>query len=95
MLYPILILDVLIVIQNVKVLNSPARVYSVSNPAALTISKLTIDNCTCNLASDMKMSTNRISALGDQPNSKSDGKAAGHNTDGFDCSTTNLVIEDR
>ena len=31
--------------QNVKVLNSPARVYSVSNPAALTISKLTIDNC--------------------------------------------------
>ncbi|KAK7684462.1 hypothetical protein QCA50_012409 [Cerrena zonata] len=62
---------------NVKVLNSPARVYSVSNPAALTISKLTIDN-----------------SLGDQPNSKSDGKAAGHNTDGFDCSTTNLVIED-
>ena len=33
--------------QNVKVLNSPARVYSVSNPAALTISKLTIDNCMC------------------------------------------------
>lgn len=33
-------------------------------------------------------------ALGDQPNSKSGGKAAGHNTDGFDCSTTNLVIED-
>ncbi|CAL1709785.1 unnamed protein product [Somion occarium] len=62
---------------NVKVLNSPARTYSVSNPAALTISKLTIDN-----------------SLGDQPNSKSGGKAAGHNTDGFDCSTTDLVIED-
>ncbi|KAI0795738.1 endo-polygalacturonase PG1 [Abortiporus biennis] len=62
---------------NVKVLNSPARVYSVSNPAALTMSSLTIDN-----------------SLGDQPNSKSDGKAAGHNTDGFDCSTTNLVIQD-
>ncbi|KAF7798178.1 hypothetical protein EIP86_009395 [Pleurotus ostreatoroseus] len=33
-------------------------------------------------------------ALGDQPNSKSGSKAAGHNTDGFDCSTTDLVIED-
>ncbi|KAL0574702.1 hypothetical protein V5O48_007260 [Marasmius crinis-equi] len=31
-------------------------------------------------------------SLGDQPNSKSNGAAAGHNTDGFDCSTTNLVI---
>jgi polygalacturonase len=30
---------------NVKVLNSPAHVYSVSNPAALVMSKLTIDNC--------------------------------------------------
>lgn len=41
------------------------------------------------------MITNSAKALGDQPNSKSGGKAAGHNTDGFDCSTTNLVIEDR
>ncbi|KAI0752835.1 endo-polygalacturonase PG1 [Daedaleopsis nitida] len=62
---------------NVKVLNSPARVYSVSNPAALVMSKLTIDD-----------------SAGDAPNSKSDGKAAGHNTDGFDCSTTDLTIED-
>ncbi|EJF61789.1 endo-polygalacturonase PG1 [Dichomitus squalens] len=61
---------------NVKVLNSPARVYSVSNPAALTMSSLTIDD-----------------SAGDAPNSKSDGKAAGHNTDGFDVSTTDLVIE--
>jgi polygalacturonase len=30
---------------NVKVLNSPAHVYSVSNPAPLVMSKLTIDNC--------------------------------------------------
>ncbi|CAE7230868.1 unnamed protein product [Rhizoctonia solani] len=29
---------------NVKVLNSPAHVYSISNPAALVMSKLTIDN---------------------------------------------------
>ena len=36
-----------------------------------------------------------IIALGDKPNSKSGSKAAGHNTDGFDCSTTDLVIEDR
>jgi len=62
---------------NVKVLNSPARVYSVSNAAALTMSSLIIDN-----------------SAGDQPNSQSNGLPAGHNTDGFDCSTTNLVIED-
>ncbi|RPD61569.1 endo-polygalacturonase PG1 [Lentinus tigrinus ALCF2SS1-7] len=62
---------------NVKVLNSPARVYSVSNPDTLVMSKLTIDD-----------------SAGDAPNSKSDGKAAGHNTDGFDCSTTDLTIED-
>ncbi|KAI0766299.1 endo-polygalacturonase PG1 [Irpex lacteus] len=62
---------------NVKVLNSPARVYSVSNPAQLTMSQLTIDD-----------------SAGDAANSKSDGKAAGHNTDGFDVSTTDLTIED-
>ncbi|KAI0746570.1 endo-polygalacturonase PG1 [Daedaleopsis nitida] len=62
---------------NVKVKNSPARTYSVGNPAQLTMSSLTIDN-----------------SEGDQPNSKSGGDPAGHNTDGFDCSTTNLVIQD-
>ncbi|CAE6432565.1 unnamed protein product [Rhizoctonia solani] len=62
---------------NVKVLNSPAHTYSISNPAKLVMSKLTIDN-----------------SAGDQPNSKSGGKAAGHNTDGFDASTTDLTIED-
>ncbi|THH28858.1 hypothetical protein EUX98_g5324 [Antrodiella citrinella] len=62
---------------NVKVLNSPERVYSVSNPEALTMSQLIIDN-----------------SLGDRPNSQSDGQPAGHNTDGFDVSTTNLLIED-
>ncbi len=35
--------------QNVKVLNSPAHTYSVSNPATLVMSKLTIDNCTLRL----------------------------------------------
>lgn len=34
-------------------------------------------------------------ALGDQPNSKSNGVAAGHNTDGFDASTTDLTIQNR
>ncbi|KIJ46056.1 glycoside hydrolase family 28 protein [Sphaerobolus stellatus SS14] len=61
---------------NTKVINSPAQTFSVSNPAALTITGITIDN-----------------SQGDQPNSKSGGSAAGHNTDGFDCSTTNLIIE--
>ena len=82
--------------QNVKVLNSPARVYSVSNPAALTISKLTIDNCMYKfIGLNWFFFSDSIQALGDQPNANSGGKAAGHNTDGFDCSTTNLVIEDR
>jgi len=31
---------------------------------------------------------------GDQPNSKSGGDPAGANTDGFDCSTTDLTIQD-
>nr|ALB05713.1 polygalacturonase 3 [Rhizoctonia solani AG-1 IA] len=62
---------------NVKVLNSPAHVYSVANPAKLVMSKLTIDN-----------------SAGDKANGKSGGKAAGHNTDGFDVSTTDLTIED-
>jgi len=30
---------------------------------------------------------------GDVPNSQSNGIAAGHNTDGFDCSTTDLIIQ--
>ncbi|CAE6415061.1 unnamed protein product [Rhizoctonia solani] len=61
---------------KVGVINSPAHTFSISNPAPLTISHITIDN-----------------SLGDYPNANSNGKAAGHNTDGFDCSTTNLVIE--
>ncbi|KAI8989055.1 endo-polygalacturonase PG1 [Trametes punicea] len=62
---------------DVKVLNSPAHVYSVSNPAPLTMSNLIIDD-----------------SAGDAPNNKSDGQPAGHNTDGFDCSTTDLTIQD-
>ncbi|KAF8608752.1 endo-polygalacturonase PG1 [Ceratobasidium sp. AG-I] len=61
---------------KVGVINSPAHTFSISNPAPLTISHITIDN-----------------SLGDLPNAASGGIAAGHNTDGFDCSTTNLVIE--
>ena len=36
-----------------------------------------------------------VIAAGDAPNSKSGSKAAGHNTDGFDLSTSDLTIEDR
>ncbi|KAI0030875.1 endo-polygalacturonase PG1 [Vararia minispora EC-137] len=61
--------------QNVKVLNSPARVYSVHNPAALVMQGLIIDD-----------------SAGDQPNSQSNGTAAGHNTDGFDVGTNDLTI---
>jgi len=61
---------------NVKVVNSPAQTFSVSNPGPLVISQINIDN-----------------SQGDQPNSKSGGDPAGHNTDAFDCSTTDLTIE--
>ena len=84
-------------VQNVKVVNSPARVYSVSNPAPLTMSKLTIDNCMRFIIIPFieLCSYYCLIAAGDQPNSKSGGKAAGHNTDGFDCSTKDLTIQDR
>ncbi|KAF8149562.1 endo-polygalacturonase PG1 [Crassisporium funariophilum] len=62
--------------ENVKVVNSPGRVYSVSNPAPLVMTGLVIDN-----------------SQGDLPNSRSGGIAAGHNTDGFDVSTTDLTIQ--
>ncbi|KAG6808128.1 hypothetical protein H0H92_005303 [Tricholoma furcatifolium] len=61
---------------NLKVVNSPERVYSVSNPAALVMSDLVIDN-----------------SQGDYANANSNGQPAGHNTDGFDCSTTDLTIQ--
>ncbi|CAE6457871.1 unnamed protein product [Rhizoctonia solani] len=62
---------------NVVVKNSPQQCFSFGNSAALTVSKVTVDN-----------------SAGDATNSKSDGKAAGHNTDGFDVSVSNLTIED-
>lgn len=83
-------------LQNVKVLNSPARTYSVSNPAPLVMTGLTIDNCGFSSSkSMMELTQNIIVALGDLPNSKSNGIAAGHNTDGFDASTTDLTIQNR
>lgn len=56
---------------------------------------LTIDNCMYSLSSNPTyISDSRISsAQGDAANANSDGAAAGHNTDGFDCSTTDLTIQ--
>ena len=65
---------------NVKVLNSPAHVYSISNPAKLVMSKLTIDNCKSSYPFGTLILTTHIPAAGDKANSKSGGKAAGHNT---------------
>ncbi|CAE6468738.1 unnamed protein product [Rhizoctonia solani] len=99
---------------NVKVLNSPAHVYSISNPAALVMSKLTmmkikmsgtysnvkVLNSPAHVYSISNPAALVMSKLtidnsaGDKANSKSGGKAAGHNTDGFDVSTTDLTIED-
>ena len=79
-----------------KVLNSPARVYSVSNPGPLVMSKLNIDDCEYSVPfSSAQPDAYRHEALGDLPNSASNGLAAGHNTDGFDVSTTDLTIESR
>ena len=76
-----------------KVVNSPAQTYSVSNPGPLVMSGLTIDNCK-QLPFVIKPENNNpshLAAQGDLPNSNSAGQPAGHNTDGFDCSTTDLV----
>ncbi|KAF7368816.1 Glycoside hydrolase family 28 protein [Mycena venus] len=62
---------------NLKILNSPAQVFSVDNAAPLTISGITIDDYT-------KEANRRSIALGDQANTMSGGKPAGANTDGFD-----------
>ncbi|EUC65131.1 endo-polygalacturonase [Rhizoctonia solani AG-3 Rhs1AP] len=53
------------------------QIFGFGNDAALTVSKVTVNN------SD-----------GNSANSLSDGKAAGHNTDGFDVSVSDLTIED-
>ncbi|KAK7027348.1 hypothetical protein VNI00_015311 [Paramarasmius palmivorus] len=72
---PMMKIEISGVYQDVIVLNSPARAYSVDSSEPLLMTSLTVDD-----------------SLGDQPNSMSDGKPAGHNTDGFDVSASNLVI---
>jgi len=62
--------------ENVHVVNSPARVFSVGNDDPLTLTGLVIDN-----------------SQGDAPNSMSGGLAAGHNTDGFDVSASDVTIQ--
>ena len=74
-----------------QVVNSPAHTFSVSNPAALVISNINIDNCKYNTIDLLSIERDTLKAQGDQPNAASGSKAAGHNTDGFDCSTTDLV----
>lgn len=78
--------------KGAKVVNSPARVFSVSNPATLTISGCTIDNC---MSVPLYVAIQYLYYLplaqGDEPNANSDGIAAGHNTDGFDVSSDDLV----
>ena len=61
------------------------------------MSQLTIDDCASYTHVDCYIlcAHDWLLAEGDQPNSKSGKKAAGHNTDGFDCSTTKLTIQDR
>ncbi|KAF8508712.1 endo-polygalacturonase PG1 [Hysterangium stoloniferum] len=65
------------VFKNTKVYNSPAHTFSVSSKTA----PLKISGITID------------NSLGDLPNGNSGGKPAGHNTDGFDISSINLIIE--
>lgn len=62
--------------QDVTVVNAPARAFSVSNPAPLLMTGLTVDD-----------------SQGDYANDKSNGTAAGHNTDGFDVSSNDVTIQ--
>jgi galacturan 1,4-alpha-galacturonidase len=73
---PMMKIEISGIYANVTVVNSPTRVYSVSNPAPLVMTDLIIDN-----------------SQGDVPNAQSNGLPAGHNTDGFDVSTTDLTIQ--
>ncbi|KAG1802433.1 glycoside hydrolase [Suillus variegatus] len=63
-------------LNDVYVVNSPAHVFSITNPGPLTISGATVDNL-----------------QGNYPNSRSGNAAAGHNTDGFDVSGSDLIIQ--
>ncbi|ESK93274.1 endo-polygalacturonase [Moniliophthora roreri MCA 2997] len=74
---PMMRIEISGVYKGVKVVNSPARAYSVANAGPLLMTSLTVDN-----------------SEGDAPNPKSGGKAAGHNTDGFLCTASDLIISD-
>ncbi|KAF8893419.1 polygalacturonase [Infundibulicybe gibba] len=62
--------------ENLHVVNSPGRVFAVSNPAPIVLTGLNVDN-----------------SQGDLANSKSNGVAAGHNTDGFDVASNDVTIQ--
>ena len=87
--------------QNVTVLNSPARVFSVDSQAPLTMSFLTINDCVYLVSSNLRTRAEiahahaRDIAAGDLPNSMSNGLPAGHNTDGFDVSAIDVTIENK
>ncbi|EGN97543.1 glycoside hydrolase family 28 protein [Serpula lacrymans var. lacrymans S7.3] len=74
--HPMMKIEISGTMSDVYVVNSPAQCFSVSNPAALTMTGITVDN-----------------SQGDATNSQSNGLPAGHNTDGFDVSADDLVIE--
>lgn len=81
--------------KHTKVVNSPAQTFSVSNPGPLIITGMNIDNCEFlfSLFPNSFIFHYFIIAQGNFPNNQSNGLPAGHNTDGFDASTTDLVIE--
>ena len=60
------------------------------------MSQLTIDDCASYTHVDCYIlcAHDWLLAEGDQPNSKSGKKAAGHNTDGFDVGSHDLTIKD-
>jgi len=73
---PMMSIEISGTMENVKAVNSPGRVFAISNPGTLLMTGLTVDN-----------------SQGAAANSKSDGKPAGANTDGFDVSGSGVTIQ--
>jgi hypothetical protein len=64
--------------KNVTVVNSPSRVYSVSNPAPLVMTNLIVDNCKLETPeTTFQPYAHLLLAQGDVPNTQSNGLPAG------------------
>lgn len=82
---------------NLQVVNSPGRAVAIGG-SSLTVSNVHVNNgaCAftqCPLERAFIIFVRFCSAAGSASNSKSSGKPAGANTDGFDVSANNVIIK--